>query len=250
MTEENHDVFADEVEATVESQDDAPQEAQAESEAQPGAETEEKQGEQQAEPPAATENADLSKEKMIPESRFKAALKDVNEKLSKAEQRLAELSAAPAPDRQNDPEGYDRHVRIETSKAIMAETHDDYDEKIAHFQEMAQANPTLNDLVGNHALPAKFAYDLAKRDMEINELSNARNSDEWKQFQEWKKNKGAAVETAPQKTEAAKQLSMPKAANVAAKVPNLNRNATAVNVSKQASEEDEDLFKGHHSLRM
>lgn len=252
MTEENHDVFSEgteaateapaETEAQVEVTTDAKQEAETQTEEQSGAEEPEQQGEETAEPPAANGDNKVSQpEKMIPESRFKAALKDVNAKLTERDRELATLKAQPAPDRATDPDGYDRHVRIETSKAIMMETHEDYDEKIAHFQKMAETSPSLNEIVGNHAIPAKFAYDLAKKDMEITELSNLKDDPEYKEFQEYKKQKANSADTAA-------KLSSEKPAKAASKVPNLNRNATAASIAKdKASDESDDLWTGHYS---
>lgn len=241
---ENQDVFSEETEAPGTSKEvgesDA-QEAKAEGEAQSGAEDEAQQGDESAEPPAANKDNKVSgKDKMIPEHRMKAAIKDVTDKY---ERRLAELTAKPAPDRETDPDGYDRHQRIEISKAIMTETHTDYDDMIEHFQQMAEANPALNQIVGDSKMPAKMAYDLAKRDKEIQELSALKDDPELKEFKEWKKSKAAAS------TDTAAQLAeKPKSA--ASKVPNLNRNATAVNAGKATKgETDEDLFAGHHSVR-
>lgn len=244
---ENQDVFSDEAEVTAETESkeevkDEPKSEESQTTEEQGTEAATQQGEQDAEPPAADGDNKVQKsEKMIPEHRLKAALKDVNEKLSKAEQRLAELTATPPPDRASDPEGYDRHVRIETSKMIMAETYDDYDEKIAHFQEMAKVQPELNTIVGNHHAPAKMAYDLAKKDLEIKELTGLKDSDEWKQFQEWKKSGGKVPAQEPEKA-----LDLKKTAKETPKVPNLNRNLPSAARPKTSSEDDE-LFAGHYN---
>ena len=135
---------------------------------------------------------ETSEEKQIPESRFKAAIKDVQDKLDEALQENAQLKAVEAPDRNEDPEGYEAHLRLEMSKQLMSEFKDDYQEKMLHFREMAKNSPHLNNVVAIHELPAKLAYDLATRDLEIREMTEARQSDEWKEFQEFKKNKGKA----------------------------------------------------------
>ena len=246
-TKQNDDVFNDEPATTSETEitteevaDDQGTELKAETEGTKGSE---QQGEQDAESPAADGDTTVQ-EKMIPETRFKAALKDVTSKWEAAERKLAELSAVPVPDRATDPDGYDRHIRIETSKAIMSETFADYDDMIEHFQEMATSNPELNTIVGNHKLPAKMAYDLAKKDKEIRELSEMKNSDDWKQFQEWKKSKTVQ----PAQTTTATQLVKKTQENVTLKVPNLNRTTNASpnrNIRKSNdTDTEDDLFKG------
>lgn len=192
------------------------------------------QGEEGVETPA-TEDLEVPSEKFIPEHRFKAALKDVTESRDKATKELEELRAQLAsanptvvPDREADPDGYELHVRIETSKAVMAATHADYNDVITHYQEMVADNPYLNEAVANHPVPAQHAYNIAKKDMEIKELMMLKDSADWKEFQEFKQQKSEQVEK-------------PK---VTLKVPNVNRVA-AVNAIKGSSREsDDDLFAG------
>lgn len=188
-----------------------------------------------ASPPDADETKDQSQdeEKSIPVHRHKAALKDVTEKLRKAEQELAAAKAQPAPDRTKDPEGHERYMRIEVSKNIMRDAYADYDETITHFNEMLADTPALANAVADHPNPAKYAYDLAKKDLEIRDLSSLKSSDDWKQFQEWKK----------QQADAAKPK--PKEVPVAAKVPNINR-ATNVNKPSRNADSDDALWKGAH----
>lgn len=194
---------------------------------------------EEAEPPAAKEEEEKPQqpEKMIPEHRLKAAIKDVTDKLNKAQQELAELKAQPVPDRKEDPDGYERHLRIETSKAIMRETHADYDEVMSHLQEMIDVNPFLEDAIAKHAMPAKYAYDIVKKNIEITELSQLKDSDEWKEFQAFKASKAA-------KEAELKAPTAAKLTSVKSRVPNLNR-ATSVGKGKVSSgEDDDDLFVG------
>lgn len=180
--ETNFDPF--EVETTTQ-EEEAPaetEEVEEQSDEEEGEEESTDEAETEEEPTGETEDKTNSKEKMIPESRFKAALKDVQEKMESVLQENAKLKATPAPDRENDPDGYEKHLRLEMSKSLMREFKPDYVEVITHFQEMAKLDPTLNQRVADHELPAKFAYDIAKKDMEIRELIKARNSDEWKEF--------------------------------------------------------------------
>jgi len=259
MTDENHDVFSEEskttseadigTETNVEATVDAKQEAETQVEAQPGAEESEQQGEQGAAPPAADGDSAVSQaEKMIPESRFKAAIKDVNDKLITAQREMAAMKAVPPPDRTKDPEGYDRHNRIEMSRTLVSRIYKDYYEKIAHFQEMVKANPSLGAIVANNEIPAQMAYDLAIKDMELTELYKLKDSADWKEFQTYKAAKGAGANAAAQGTVAdtATQLGGSKAASVASKVPNLNRNAPSVN-RDLGKTGDDNLFGDHYS---
>ena len=121
----------------------------------------------------------------------------------------------------------------------MRHTHADYDDVIKHYQKMAEINPALNDAVANHAMPAEFAYDLAKKDMKISELSKMEESDDWKQFQEWKK--------AKDKQTTAQALSAPAgtAQKPSVKVPpNLNKTTGVGRGNSNIREEDEELFAG------
>lgn len=239
--ETNFDLFDDtEADNTAEDEDveDAPAETtkkgskEEETEEESTDETDEESDEAESSDEADEDDETSGQEKMIPESRFKAAIKDVQDKLDAALQETAKLKATPVPDRESDPDGYERHLRLEMSKSLMREFKPDYVEVIKHYQEMAKVNPSLNQMVADHELPAKFAYDLAKRDMEIRELTEARNSDEWKEFQEFKKNKG--------KKTVADELAEPT--NKAPKLPkNLNR-ATGVNQKARALSDDDYLF--------
>lgn len=180
------------------------------------------------------EEADETSEKMIPESRFKAAIKDVQDKLDAALQENAKFKAVEAPDRDTDPDGYEAHLRLEMSKTLMREFKPDYVEVITHYQEMAKVNPHLNEMVAKHELPAKLAYDLAKRDMEIREMTDARNSDEWKEFQEFKKNKG--------KKSVAESLAEPTN-KASTKLPKNTNRATA-STPRAENQTDEDYLFG------
>lgn len=201
------------------------------------AEEEENTGdEEEVVPPTTAQTDEEPTEKLIPEHRFKAALKDVTDKYEKAKQELEQLKATPAPNRDEDPEGYELHVRIETSKAVMRSTHDDYDEKIAHYNEMTKVNPLLNQVVAAHPVPAQHAYNLAKEDMQIQSLKKLTSSDEWKEFQEFKKQKG---QTAVQKSSTTATVK-----KVTPTVPNLNR-ATSISGGRASNDtSDDDLFKG------
>ena len=194
-------------------------------------------GEEESETPSDEEEEDEGKgksktDKMIPESRLKAAINDLTQK---HQQELAELKAQPAPDPKTDPEGADLHYRIETSKAIMRDAFPDYNEKIAKYQEMVKTNPELNKAVSASSNPAKFAYDLAARQIEIEELQALKNSPDFDEFQKWKKDKAKAEKKSKQVDKV-----LDAANKGSKKPPNLNR---ATDVSKAAKKSsDDDLF--------
>lgn len=181
---------------------------------------------------------DSGNEKMIPESRFKAALKDVTDKYTATQAELNRMKAVPEPDKIKDPEGYNLHVRIETSKSLMREMKPDYDDVIGHYKKMADVNPDLNVAVAKAAIPAKFAYDLAKKDMELSDLAKMKDSDEYKEFLTARKAKADAAGKTDADAKAGKQV----AAGLG-KVPNLNR-ATNVSRGTQQSEDSDELFSG------
>jgi len=160
-----------------------------------------------------------------------AALQSERSKRQELERKLAEKTAVDAPDKATDPEGYDRFMRIELSRDLMRETHDDYDEVISHYQEMVKANPEIDAITGDKRNPAKFAYDLAKKDLEIAELDTLSKSDDWKEFQKWKKDQ-AKEQKANLKPDVKAVLS----------VPNLNK-ATSLKKAAPKSDDD-DVFAG------
>lgn len=255
--EENHDVFAEDNAATTSEADigteteavtgGAQQEAATQTEARTGAAESTQEGEgTTAETPAAGDSAVSTAEKMIPESRLKAAVKDVNDRLIQTQRELAAMKEQPAPDRLKDPDGYDRDYRIKMSRNVVSKVYKDYDVKIAHFQEMAKREPSLNAIVANNDIPAQMAYDLAAKDMELTELEGLRDSPDWKEFQEYKASKAAGKNaTLGAVQDTATQLGGKNAADAASKVPNLNRNAPSLKGAPR--QEDSDLFKDHYS---
>lgn len=226
--ETNFDPFEDD---DIQEEEETTPEPKEEPEEEEPKEDEEEPSDEEEEPKEENEEDD-SKEKMVPESRLKAAIKDLKTQLDDALQENAKLTAKPAPDRATDPDGYERHLRLEMSRDLMRKFNDDYDEVIKHYQEMAEINPTLNELVEKNELPAKFAYDLAKRDMEIRELSEVKGSDDWKEFQEWKKNKTSKKETVADSLASDMAKPLPK---------NLNR-ATSAKPKAGSSSDDDYLF--------
>lgn len=185
---------------------------------------------------------DAKGQKLIPEHRFKAALKKATEEHDVTKAELAKYTAPTVPDRDTDPEGHDLHIRMEASKSVMMDLRPDYQEKIDHFAKMAESNPLLNQAVAGHPIPAKLAYDIAAKDLEIKEALALKDSDDWKEFQAQKKAKAAAATT---NTDQTLQNTV---ANGLRSVPNLNRSTNASpnrNVRKVSNgDSDDDLFKG------
>ena len=185
---------------------------------------------------------DAKGQKLIPEHRFKAALKEVTEKLEAATGELQKYTATPIPDKETDPEGHNLHIRMTASSEVMREMRTDYQEVINHYAKLAESNPLLNQAVADHPLPAKLAYDIAKRDLEIKEVDEARKSGEWDKFQAWKKTQ--TNDTPPEK-----QTTLNDTITRGLKaVPNLNRSTNASpnrNVRRNSNgDSDDELFAG------
>lgn len=255
LSEEGHDVFDDseneiqtvEEKEVVKSEETSTEKVEVPEDEENSEETGEKQ-EVEASPAENKDEDDNQSEKMIPEHRFKAAIKDINEKYEAAQAKLAQLEAKPTPDRETDPDGYDLHMRMETSKTIMAETHEDYDEMIRHYIEMEKTNPVLAQVVSAHPIPAKHAYELAKKDLEIRELSTLKQSNDWVEFQEFKKQKELMAKEEAEKAKQASKLEREEAEQSdiknLSKVPNLNRATDVSGKAPPAVSDDEDLFAG------
>lgn len=241
MSELSNDPFEDETKTSEtdadKGEEDEGKKADSEDKGEPDDKKDEsdKQGEDDktAEPPVAGDKKNDTAEKMIPESRFKAAIKDVSDKLEKAQSELNQMKATPPPDPVADPEGHNLHLRVEISKQAMMDAYPDYAAKIAHFQALAKDSPHLNDAVAASKNPAKLAYDIAAKDMEIAELMELKGSDTWKKFQEFSKTQAAEAKKA-------EEVQKKPVLALAPKVPNLNRSPD-VSRSKEKSGDD-DLF--------
>lgn len=179
--------------------------------------------EDEEDPEAVTD--EQSGKKFIPEHRFKAALKKVTDELEATKGKLAEHEKpepVQVPDKDVDPEGYALHTRMDASQAVMRDLCGDYQEVIDHFATMAESNPLLNQAVAGHPIPAKLAYDIAKKDLEIKEALAVKGSDEWKEFQEFKKGKKTNTEQ-----DAQIKLNEQVKNGLNRNVPNLNRSTNA-----------------------
>lgn len=174
--------------------------------------------------------------KMIPEHRFKAAIKQVTDELNTAKEKLQKYEELPVPDKDSDPEGHELHIRMEASKTIMREMVSDYDDVIAKYPAMAKVNPYLDQAVAESKNPAKFAYDLVKRSIEMDELKTLRDSPEWKEFLESRKNNNNPEVSKETATTVSKSLTQG-----ISKVPNLNR-ATDVGAKNKNVKQDDDDY--------
>jgi hypothetical protein len=155
----------------------APPEQQAQAVA---ADDPEDKGKIPAEMPAATkdESAKPDAEKHWSEAAYydeKRKRKELQEKLEALEK--SNQKQDEGPDLFVDPKGFTEglkndlkntllHERINLSRELLMETKQDYAEKEAKFVELAQANPALVSQMNSSANPAKFAYDLAKKELE------------------------------------------------------------------------------------
>lgn len=158
-------------------------------EATPEAET--KTDESADETPQEAETPEAKQEEG--ESWTKAAVIDERRKRQELERKLAELEASKAenkperPDVFADPDGAFSHVeqslknemamaihstRLELSQEMMRTVFPDYDELESEFVDMAKDNPVLLQELQNSTMPARFAYDTAKKAREAAELKN------------------------------------------------------------------------------
>lgn len=94
------------------------------------------------------------------------------------------------------------HERINLSRELMIDKHEDYEEMESVFVDMAKDNPMLVHQMNQSANPAKFAYNKAKEHAQYLEYQSIKDTDDFKAFVEARKS-GAIqkpqVETESQK---------------------------------------------------
>ncbi len=128
---------------------------------------------------------------------------ELEAKIAKLEEKKQEAEAVKRPDILEDQEGAFRHTesqfanallqeRINLSRELMIEKHDDYEAHEAVFVEMAQKNPQLVQEMNRSSNPAKFAYNKAKEHNEYSDYQKNKESDDYKAFLEARK--AAALE--------------------------------------------------------
>lgn len=159
-------------------EEEAAPEVAAETEAAPEAD----KGGKDAETPAAEKGSTANSG----ESWTKSAYLDEKRKRQELEEKLAALEKPRAKDDVDlfaDPEGFKQSLREEMkqeaysirsgiSREILMENKTDYLEKEAKFLEMAKADPSLAQKVMAHANPAKFAYETAAKQMQLDEIGD------------------------------------------------------------------------------
>lgn len=157
------------------------------------------------------------------------------QRAEEAERRYKELEAyvrqqqggqqAKKPDFWEDPEGaLNRYAQglesqmwkrfSDMSEDMMRSSHADYDETIGHFSEMVKANPALVNQLRQSSNPAKFAYEVAKKDRTAAQLSDPNYLEtlkaQWRE--EFLAEQKASVEQTIQKTTLPGTLSTARAA--------------------------------------
>lgn len=234
------DVFNDSVSKSVEVEKEdvvAPEPEEKEADEADAAEVEvsKEEGEEEEAQVVSEDSDDLANVKSVPV----AALKSERQKRQELEKRLKEYqekeaSNIPVPDKEEDPEGYEFHLKLTLSRDLMAEVYSDYAEKATVFQKIAANNPLLLAQFQKHPYPAKFAYETAKQHLELENYKEATKSPDWKEFQEWKKQK-SEIKAPKEETESELRK------KAALSVPNLTKLT-----SKKAQEKDsqEDVFDG------
>lgn len=168
---------------------------------------------------------------------------ELEAKIAKLEAKEPEAEVTKRPDILEDQEGAFRHTesqfanailqeRINLSRELMIEKHDDYEAMEAVFVELAGKNPHLVQEMNKSSNPAKFAYSKAKEHNDYSDYQKTKDSEEYKAFLEARKT--AALE--PKEVE---ETPAQKRNKSAVKVPDLI-NATA---SKSGHTEGEKTLK-------
>ncbi len=148
-----------------------------EEEPESGEETEETPSSDEKEEPWTKKSA-LAERKKRQESEKK--VKALEEELATLKQPKEEVKR---PDALDDPEGALAHVektlrgelwkeKFTLTQEIMREKHEDYEQLETHFSEMVKESPDLLKKFVEAKNPAKFAYDTAKKDLNIQKFSD------------------------------------------------------------------------------
>jgi len=142
-----------------------------------------------ATPPVADEPEDWTKAKALDERQKR---QEAEQRIALLERQLEHTMRQPEPeipDAYEDPEGYTEHVAgtleqrfanelYETRKTLSEEVarsrHEDYDEVVSTFVQLANSDPTGNLIsqLHSHPNPAGFAYNLAKQHLLMNEVKD------------------------------------------------------------------------------
>ena len=210
------------VETDEESEDDAEEQSEAE---------DEDDEEVEAESPSEKENTDEEDTQIPVGALKKERLKRQNseKELNEVRRKLAEYEGDNlSEDQRQKKESTD--ARIIASREIIMDFKEDYEEKEQIFMDLNDDDPYLGVKMRNSKNPAKFVYDTAKKHLKTQEVSKVTESDDWKEFQEWKKGgkKSKQVGETPQQKRKKSALS----------TPNINKAASTKTSSSDYSSED------------
>lgn len=165
-----------------------------------------------------------------------AALKSERQKRQAAERERDELKQRLSGDKE-EPELSEIifNERTNMSREIMLELKDDYEDMESLFIELAKEDNSLIEKMKKSPNPAKYAYNAAKEHLEIEELRKTKESEDWKAFQEWKKEQSKKPpEETPQTRRNKAALSVPDLTKATAAKP------------KDGDKEDDNVFRGAH----
>jgi len=183
---------------------------------------------------------------------LQAALTAERKKRQAAETKLAELKGDPeAPDPIDDPEGYRKHIqgmhdaaerkiRINTSRSVMVDLKDDFEEKEKVFMGLLGIttdddgkvvdieNRSLYDQFSVNENPARFAYDHAVKHLLFEEITSP----------DYEKNLRKKIEA-----EMTEKLKKPKEDIDATEVPDLSTAAGSNSTKVETIPEVAEMFK-------
>ncbi len=199
---------------------DTEEELEEEVEEQSEAETEEEE-EVEAESPSEEEKHDDEEETHIPVGALKKERlrRQASEReLNDTRRKLAEYEGDDLSEEQRQKKEQ-TDARITASREIIVDFKEDYEDMENIFMDLNDDDPYLGVKMRNSKNPAKFVYDTAKKHLKSQEVTKTLDSDEWKEFQEFKNGgkKSKQVDETPQQ----------KRKKAALSTPNINKAASA-----------------------
>ncbi len=196
----NDDVFAEDTEEMEEVEAEESTKEPEGLEDETGEEAEEESTEEEAEPEAdavpPTEE-ETEKEDLVPVGALKGERhkrQATQQKLDEAYKKLAEYEGSDLTEDQIKFKE-DTDKIITASREIIKDFKDDYDEMEEIFIDLNDEDPYLGVKMRESKNPAKFVYDTAKKHLKTQEVGKITQSDDWKEFQEWKKSGKAKAES-------------------------------------------------------
>jgi len=242
--------------------DDSEETDETEVKADESKESEDEKGETETETEAKAEDKETDDESDEDKSKvetpstedvgLQAALTAERKKRQAAETKLAELKGDPeAPDPIDDPEGYRKHIqgmhdaaerkiRINTSRSVMVDLKDDFEEKEKVFMGLLGIttdddgkvvdieNRSLYDQFSVNENPARFAYDHAVKHLLFEEITSP----------DYEKNLRKKIEA-----EMTEKLKKPKEDIDATEVPDLSTAAGSNSTKVETIPEVAEMFK-------